>query len=359
LVIIDEAAEWTEKQILFLMSRMRSATYKGHLQMILSCNPNRMSFLRTWLDYCINEHDGIPVEGTANMVRWFVSTDSGMKWANSKEELFAEYGQGKTEGVDFIAKTLCFKPLTVFSNKILLKMNPEYLASLLALNRVDKERFLYGSWNAIASSSGSFKREWVQMIDAPPTDSVSKWRGWDLAASLPSETYKDPDWTAGTLLSKNKEGYYTIEDLVRFRARTDEVLRTIAETGVSDGVDEVRVAIPRDPAQAGLVACQFFTRYLSERGIIVSNLPTTGHSSKMNAILPFFALCEAGMVRCVKGDWNEALFSEFEIMDGSRKNKDDICDSVSIAFKKMASSMQLPVFSLPNLPILQSPIPKI
>jgi len=357
-IIIDEAAEWTEKQVIFLLSRLRSATYNGHLSMTLSCNPNKMSFLRNWLDYCINKNDGIPMADTSTKIRWFVSLNGSMYWGDTKEELYEKWGDGKTMGVDFIPKSFRFCPLTIYSNKVLLKKNPEYLASLLAQSRVDQDRFLHGSWDAVASSSGSFKREWVEMVDYPPEKVTGRWRGYDLAASLPSEVYKDPDWTVGVLLSRTPEGYYTIEDMVRFRARTDEVLRTIASTAADDGVDRVRVAMPRDPGQAGLVASNFYTTYLSERGVIVSNTPTTGHSSKMNAILPFFALCEAGMVRCVKADWNNDMFNEFEIMDGSRKNKDDICDATSLAFKKLAQSVTIPTFSIPVI-TQSSPIPRI
>lgn len=357
-IIIDEAAEWTEKQVIFLLSRLRSATYNGHLSMTLSCNPSKTSFLRKWLDYCINEADGIPMADTPQKTRWFVSLNGSMYWGDSPQELYEKWGDGRTLGVDFIPKSFRFVPLTIYSNKVLLKKNPEYLASLLAQSRVDQARFLHGSWDAVASSSGSFKREWVTMVDSPPTQVTGRWRGYDLAASLPSEVYKDPDWTVGVLLSRDKEGYYTIEDMIRFRARTDEVLRTIAETAKDDGVDDVKVAMPRDPGQAGLVASSFYTRYLSERGVIVSNTPTTGHGNKMNAILPFFAMCEAGLVRCVKAEWNNDLFNEYEIMDGSRKNKDDICDATALAFKKLAQTVTIPTFSIPSL-TQQSPVPRI
>lgn len=358
-IIIDEAAEWTEKQVIFLLSRLRSATYKGHLQMILSCNPSKSSFLRTWVDYCLNKEDGIPMDDTAQKVRWFVSINGSMLWGDSKEELFEKYGAGKELGVTFIPMSFRFQPLTIYSNKVLLKKNPEYLANLLSQSRVDQDRFLHGSWDAVASGAGSFKREWVEMIDFPPDNIVASWRGWDFAGSIPSEVYPNPDWTAGVKMSKTSDGYYIIEDLERFRARTDDVLRTVGDVALNDDVTKCKVVIPRDPASAGMAANLFYVRTLSERGVTVASVPTTGHTSKMSSILPFFSMCQAGLVKVVRGAWNDEMFAEFEIMDGSRKNKDDICDATALAWRKLAQTLQLPSFSLPSNMTMASPIPQI
>lgn len=143
-ILIDEAAEWTERQVIFLLSRLRSATCNVKLQMIMSCNPNRQSFLYEWVKPLLDEITGIPVEGTENIVRWFVNINGKIQWGDSPEELYELHGKGKVLGVNFIPKSFRFCPLGIYDNPILMKANPDYLASLLAQPRVDQQRFLHG-----------------------------------------------------------------------------------------------------------------------------------------------------------------------------------------------------------------------
>jgi hypothetical protein len=90
---VDEAGEgWTEKQILFLLSRMRTAGCSIHPQLIMTANPDGASFLKKWVDYCLDEN-GVPKEGTENIIRWFVVLDSVVLWGDSPQELFEKHGK--------------------------------------------------------------------------------------------------------------------------------------------------------------------------------------------------------------------------------------------------------------------------
>lgn len=345
---------------------MRTAGTTIHPQLIMTANPESGSFLKKWVDYCLDE-DGVPKPGTENVIRWFVVIDSVVLWADSPEELFESYGKDRglisTYGLTddevkaippyklFMPKSFRFIPMNVYSNPYLLPpKNNSYLANLLAQPRVNQLKYLFGSWTAKAEGEGYFKRDWVKFVDAPPPEVIRKVRAWDLASSEVSEANRDPDWTAGVLLSRDKFGNYYVEDAYRFRKTSNVVLENIIKTARIDGIDDVEVVIPKDTGSGGAAANLFFTRAIAEHGITVRSSKMSGHSGKLNRFLPFAAIAEAGCVYIVKGDWNEVFLTELEnFIPNCRNQKDDLVDAVSDAFNTIAKSIQIPTFTLPNM----------
>lgn len=351
-ILVDEAAEFRESEIIFLLSRLRSAKYQGHLNLTMTCNPDNSSFLFKWVEYCLDE-DGIPKEGTENITRYFIAENNAIRWGDSVEELYEKYGSGKTLGVDFIPKSFRFIPLTVYDNPVLLKNNPAYLANLLAQSRVDQLRYLYGSWTARDVGSMYFSRDWCEIVDYPPTNAIKRVRSYDLAGTEKSPMSKDnPDYTAGVKMSKDSMGVYYVEDVVRYQKRTEGVLREIINTARQDGEDTL-VTIPLDPAAAGKVAANFYCKTLAEHGIYARKMQVTGHNSKLVRFKPLCALAESRSLKIVKGDWNEDFLSELEKFTGERSNtrdsKDDQVDAASDAFATLAKSVSIPAVQIPSL----------
>ena len=362
-ILVDEAAEWTEKQILFLLSRLRSATFKGKLQCVLSANPNNQSYLYKWVEPLLDPKTGIPKEDTRDIVRYFVNVNDKLRWGNSPEELYEEWGKGKELGVDFIPKSFRFVPLSIHGNKVLLANNPEYLANLMSQSKVNQLRFLHGSWTAIPDGGTYWKPEFCKKInidDLPPDCSFV--RGWDLSSQEPSTTTPNPDWSCGVKLaySKSAQRYYVV-DVVRFRKRTHDVLRIIAETAWSDGEGCPQV-IPKDPGGAGAIAHTYMMRELAENGVYAVTEVVSGHSNKLQRFLPFASLCESGNCDIVKGDWLEDFEAELSQFTGGTRGsgergvKDDQVDSVASAFKRLANQKTMPTFILPNM-VRDSPVP--
>lgn len=363
-ILVDEAAEFEEAEILFLLSRLRSAKYKGHLNITLTCNPKRDSFLYNWVSFSLDE-EGVPVAGTENRTRYFVNVQGKVYWGDSVDELWetvASYGLNRMPekgNITFFPKSFRFIPLTVYDNPILLKNNPAYLAGLLSQSRVNQLRYLKGSWTARAEGSGRFRREWVRFVDAPPMNPTGRVRSWDLAASVVSETQPDPDWTAGVKMSRDKFGTYYVEHVDRFRKLTDGVIRAIVETALNyDGVPDTQVTIPRDSGAGGKTANAFYIRTLAENGVPAKSVVVSGHSGKMQRFLPFCSLAESGQVCLVRGDWNEPFLVELENFEGLRTQKDDQVDATSDAFNTLARQVTLPTFAVPKLE-QQSPLPSI
>jgi predicted phage terminase large subunit-like protein len=365
-ILVDEAAEFTQEEILFLVGRLRGAKYKGHLDVTMTCNPNRSSFLFEWVKYSLDEITGVPKPGTEDIIRHFINVGGIMYWANSVDELWEKHGielglvreHEDAMRVNFQPKSFRFIPLTIYDNPILLKNNPGYLANLMSQPRVNQLRFLHGSWTAKAEGSGFFNREWIRIVDLPAVNPISRVRSWDLAASVASETHPNPDWTAGVKMSRDKWGTYCVEDVARFRKLTDGVLKSIVDIGHEDGLGDTQVTIPRDPGAGGKTANSFFIRTLAENGVSARSVVVSGHTSKISKFLPFCSYAESGGVTMVRGDWNEAFLAELEDFVGSRNQKDDQCDAASDAFNTLCKQVTLPTFAVPSME-MPSPIPQI
>jgi len=341
--MIDEATQITEDHTLVVLSRLRSKA-KMVPNLFLTCNPSPDSFLRNWIDWWIipkgMENAGRPDPERDGKVRWFIRQDNQMIWADTKEELIATYGK------HVLPLSLQFISATIYDNPPLIKSNPGYLANLQGLKRVKQERDLYGNWDIREDSSGYFKQEWLgEPVNPHDLEIVSYCRAWDIAGALPSETAPNPDWTAGVLIGKTKNGLYVILDVVRFRARYGEVIERIIQVAKEDP-EGTQIILPKEPGQAGIAAGQMMVKTLAAEQI-GARLRAT-NKSKIVRFQPFTSVAEAGLVRYVKAHWNDVYFSELEAFDGSHNKKDDMVDSTSDAFITLAQRIQIPNF-LPGL----------
>lgn len=361
-IIIDEGAEFQLEDIIALKERLRGARYKGKLNITITCNPNRNSWLYPFVEYCLDPDTGVPKAGTEDITRYFIVRGGKVLWGNSQDELFEEHGHGLNRDpekgrITFMPTSFRFIPMDIYSNPVLLKNNPSYLSNLLSGTRVSQLRFLQGSWTAVPEGSSVFNRDWIKIVDAPPVNPQSKVRSWDLAHSVKSELYPDPDWTAGVLMSRTRMGKYTIEHVERFRKLTDGVVSEIIDTATHfDGLDTL-VTIPRDNG-GGKAASMFFMREFAEAGMNVRGVKISGHSSKMARFLPFCTLAEGGCVEMVRGDWNEAFLTELEYFSGSKNEKNDQVDACADAFNTLAKQTSIPTFAIPTFSEA-SPVPRI
>ena len=65
---------------------------------------------------------------------------------------------------------------------------------------------------------------------------------------------------------------------------------------------------------------------------------------------PFCAASEHGGVDILVAEWNDEFFQELESFDGGKKRRhDDIVDSCADGYMMLATTTQIPVFSMPDL----------
>lgn len=346
-VAFDEATDFEEIMITFMLSRMRNANVTYTPQMFLCTNPNYDSFLRLWIQDFYLDVEGIPIAERSNVERYFVLQDNRPVWYNSKEEAEKIHGTGTDNGV----RSFRSIKANVRDNIPLLRNQPEYLSNLMALPRVQRLIMLEGSWFARPETLGYFKRQSVNMVKFPVTDPVKRVISFDVAFSEPSEAYPNPDYTAWVVMSKSKENRFTVESVGRMRKKVHDVEAKIFELAKTWGESTV-ITIPVDPNAQASAYARDLQRRLAEQGYVCKLCRPV--KSKIVRFQPFAAACESGFVDVVEGDWNSEFFEELEWFIGDGKRKDDQVDAVSDSFYTLNRTLLLPQFTLPDLS--QAPI---
>jgi len=173
----------------------------------------------------------------------------------------------------------------------------------------------------MTDDGGMFRAEWFEAPSELPAKRV-RVRAWDLAASA------EGDYTVGVLMSKDTNGVFYIENIIRFRDTPLGVEKKIFETAKNDG-RSVQIILPQDPGQAGKSQAQSFIRRLA--GYIVKAVRPTG--PKETRAAAFAAQCEAKNVKMVKGHWNQCFTDELEMFPLGVN--DDQVDAASDAFNAL------------------------
>lgn len=331
--LVDEAQQFEESQVLYFISRMRTSA-PMRPKLFMTANPDYNSFLRVWLEGAgYLDEDGLPRPEMDGVRTWFIRQGNDMIWGKSKEELIDRFGE-ECGPMSFV-----FLPATCRDNPVLLSRDKTYLYKLQSLPRVERMRLLEGSWYAREESSGYFQKTWVQPVRYYDQQFTHFVRAYDIAGSLPSETLPDPDWTAGVLMGKTKDGRYIVCDVERFRARYGEVMQRIIQIAHNDPPG-TKILLPQEPAQAGKIAAQEMLKTLLAEGFAPSFMST--NKSKVIRFQPFAVAAENGLVGYTEGKWNDAYFSELEGFTGGRNEKNDQCDATSDAFAYLAQKIKLP-----------------
>lgn len=234
-------------------------------------------------------------------------------------------------------------------NQAGLEAEPTYAAKLRQVDPVRRKQLEEGDWTVRRGRGSMFKREWCRIVDpsdlanVPAIAIIGDVRCWDKAATEPSTTNPDPDWTRGlrgALVHKaislsNGEvipaGTILVKHLASCRLGPGERDNFILTTAKQDG-KEVRIRGPQDPGGAGVGDAVAFRTLL--RGFTVKTETVGG-----NKVLRFGPASSAahpkstggryGRIAVVRGEWNDAFFAELEAFTGAKNGRDDIVDTLS------------------------------
>jgi predicted phage terminase large subunit-like protein len=347
--LIDEGQQMLESQVTYFISRMRTMAPMKPV-MKITCNPEYNSFLRKWLQdagYLDESNYGVIKPEMDGVEKWFIRQGNTMIWSTTKEELLETYGDD--------CGPMSFRMISANcrDNPVLLQHDPLYESRLKSLPRVERMRLLEGAWLVQEEAAGHWKKEWcpkIVMADVPELTRVI--RCYDLAGSIPSEKYPDPDYTAGVLAGVDKTGHIYILDVRRFRKRYAGVIQEIIDIGLQDQKDwgDVVTYIPEDPSSAGKASCAQMLNELTMSGLTVKKLRTSNTKNrKLKAFEPFAVASENGMVSIVKADWNDDYCEELELFDPSVRSSgvhDDMVDASGdclLVFKTIRKSRIVPI----------------
>jgi len=343
LIGFDELTHFSESQFFYLLSRNRSTKIKPYVR--ATCNPDADSWVAEFIDWWIGA-DGFAIPERSGKLRYFYKSDGVIHWASNPSELIEQFKdeinslyERSDWDYDFndfaknMIKSVTFISSSIFDNKILLKSNPDYLASLQSQDRVNRERLLNGNWKVRQSAGMYFKENYFKFVSALPNNIVEYVRSWDLASSEPTPSNPSPDATAGVLMAKDSEGYFYIVDLRHIKGTPKAVKELLKNTSDRDAgrFQNVTITVPQDPGQAGKSQAQDLVRMLAGHNV-KSERPTGDKVTRASA---FSAQCEAGNVFILNADWNTKLISELE---GFPEGKhDDIVDACADAFNELAT----------------------
>lgn len=315
-ILFDEITEFSESQFWYLLSRART-TSGVHPYMRGTCNPDPDSFVRRLIDWWIGP-DGLPIHERSGVLRWMIRHGDDVEWFDSKSEAQAAHPGRMPLSFTFVAARLSDNP----------KGDPTYEDKLRLLPRVERERLLGGNWNVRPAAGMYFKRHMFEILDRRPYPDqvVRRVRAWDKAATAPSPTNPDPDWTVGVLVSELQSGGWVIEHVERLRGAPAEVERVIRGTAQSDGI-ETEVYAWQDPGQAGVVDVDRMRHVL--QGFQFSAIRAS--KDKITYAGVWQSQAEGRRISIVRGPWLESLLSTLESFPEG-KHDDDV-DACSLAFQ--------------------------
>ena len=333
LIIFDELTHFTAKQFWYMVSRNRSLCgVKPYIR--ATTNPDADSWVATFIAWWIDQDTGLPIPERSGVLRYMVRLGDVIHWADSPSELAHHVDR---EGNPIPPKSVTFIASKLTDNKILMEADPDYIASLMALPTVERERLLGGNWKIRPAAGLYFQRAWCEVVDAVPAG-LRYARGWDLAATRKTEG-NDPDFTSGTRIGRGADGTFYVVDNRHAQIGPMEVRGMIANTAAEDG-RETEIRIPQDPGAAGKDQIAGLTRMLV--GYNVRSAPVTG--DKITRFTGFSAQAEAGNVKVLRGHWNNAWFSNLEGFP--KAAHDDDVDSTAEAFNALVGGS---AYTLDNL----------
>jgi len=207
-----------------------------------------------------------------------------------------------------------------------------YRQSLQALEPLERKRLEEGDWWSTTLGS-LFDRESVVIIDGNEipqlTPTARAIRFWDLAATEPSSTNRDPDWTVGTLMMFD-QGIAYVLDVKRVRVKSDKVEHLIAQTAYEDG-PTVPIRMEQEPGSSGKALIDQYARYILP-GHDFMGMRATG--DKVTRARPFAAALANGNVRAVRGPWLTDWLDELSAFPEACTHDDQV-DSATGAFTNL------------------------
>jgi len=277
--------------------------------------------------------DGYPILERSGVLRWFIRVEDVLHWANTPEELHKQFAHLPER--DRRPKSFTFIPAKLEDNVILTDADPDYRSNLLAMHEIDRLMYLAGNWDVSPAAGDFFPRDKARIVDEAPADLVEVCRGWDKAATKPSPTNPNPDWTVGPKIGRARNGLIYVLDVIRKQEDPLGVESTMLKAAERDGKG-VKIALWQDPAQAGKTEVAHFKRIL--QGYIVES--ERASKNKIAYAKPFSSQWLAGNVILVRGPWNEPYLRVMEAFPPkSSTGKDDDVDGSSIAYMKISESL--------------------
>ena len=332
LLEFDQLETFTETQFFYMLSRNRS-TCGVRPYVRATCNPEP-GWLADLLEWWIGE-DGYAITERSGKVRWMIREGDLTYWSSDREKLQLEHPDSTPKSVTFILST-------VYDNKILLALDPGYLANLQALSLVDRERLLGdavrgGNWKIKPSAGKIFNRAWFEVVDAVPAGGRTV-RFWDFAATekelSTSKKKGDPDYTA-SVKACLVNGVTYILDVTNERMSPAMTDTSVLNLAIQDNSGGISVAVRHEKEGGASGKRDSYNLVTKMQGYDIMGISPQG--DKITRAKPLAAQALAGNVKILRGQWNEEFLNH---MHGQPDlPHDDIMDAASGAYNELVNPM--------------------
>lgn len=159
----DELTHFSKDTFFYLLSRNRSVCgIKPYVR--CTCNPEPESWVAELISWWIDQETGFPIPERNCKIRYFLKNSESYIWGDSYDEVYEKskffldelIEKSKLNPNDFI-KSIAFVSGSIYENKKLLEVNPEYLSNLMALDTEERNKLMYGNWKVIDNDFNLYK----------------------------------------------------------------------------------------------------------------------------------------------------------------------------------------------------------
>ena len=178
-------------------------------------------------------------------------------------------------------------------------------------------------------AGGMFSRDWFAVTDVPLEGRMV--RAWDLAATEPSDSNPDPDWSVGALVVWNpdvlvdgRRGAVQIRHVTRWRLGPGETQDRFVAQCREDGLP--RVVMEQEPGSSGKGLVSAFGRAVAGVCRVEGVAPTGPKQARAEV---WASMAEQGRVSVLAGDWVTGFLDE--VAEFPLGGHDDQVDAVSLA----------------------------
>lgn len=330
----DELTHFTERQF-FAMGAANRSTCGITPYIRGTCNPVPSDdpiggWVHRFLQWWIDEETGFAIEKRSGVIRWCVRVDDEFKWGGSKQEMIDRYYRKDISPNSPMqpvqAKSVTFVPAKLSDNPTMLHNNPTYLANLMNLPEVERQRWAFGNWNAKVRAGTFFKVGKTEIVDVVPAN-LRYCRSWDLA-----HTDGDGDWTVGVKIGTDGKGTFYITDVKRGQWEAfsrDDVIKVTAD---SDNAEEsfVMTRFPEDPS-AGKSEAARLVKMVRPHPVKSVAVPRKNKEARASGFASQF---NAGNVKLLKGPWNSGFLSRLDTFP-TKDVPDDEVDAAADGFNEL------------------------
>lgn len=325
----DELTHFTELQFWYMLSRNRSVCpIRPYIR--ATCNPEPDSWVKILIRWWLDDEGEYADESKAGVIRWFVRINDEIMWEDSKEAIHEKYGDGE----DIKPLSFTFIPSKLSDNPLMMRKDPDYESKLNAMPLVDREQLKRGNWKIRREAGNIFKREWFDIVPAMPAG-CRLVRYWDFAASEPTPSNPDPDWTAGGLIGEGPDKRIYIGEPAHFQATWGKVKTRVKNVAKQDG-RRVKIYVEQEPGSSGKVTAADLVSHLSGFNARVDKVS----KDKVDRAMPYSAQCEAGNVSLIEGEWNKGFIDQHVNFSGGDE-KNDLVDCTSGGFNMLVGAKSI------------------